>query len=139
MNQTTRQIGNIGEDIAEKYLKKRGWRILSRNFAVRGGEIDIIGYRAGTLVFFEVKTRSNEKFGKPCEAVDAEKLSNIKKTANVFLNAYRVGGRIPVFYPFGIEAKKNIRKTRIDVIEVYLSPDGENTRINHFKDWENRL
>ena len=38
----TKQIGDYGEDLAEKYLKKRGWRILSRNFGVKGGEIDII-------------------------------------------------------------------------------------------------
>jgi putative endonuclease len=139
MKETAKAIGNYGEDLAERYLKKRGWRILSRNFSVRGGEIDIIGYRGGRLVFFEVKARTGEAFGKPHEAVDAEKVANIRKTARAFLTAYRFGGKISVFYPFGIEIKRKIRKQRIDVIEVYLGTDRSVKQINHIKDWEKRL
>ena len=67
---TTKEIGAIGEEAAERFLKKRGWRILSRNFLVRGGEIDIIAFRFGVLAFFEVKSRTNEDFGTPASAVD---------------------------------------------------------------------
>lgn len=139
MKQTAKITGAFGEDAAEKYLRKRGWRIVSRNFSIRGGEIDIIGFRAGALVFFEVKTRSGKLYGAPADAVDGEKVSNIRKTAQAFLNAYRRGGKISVFYPFGIELKRKIRKQRIDVIEVYLSKDENPNQINHIKDWENKL
>lgn len=130
-------IGDFGENQAEKYLKGKGWHILSRNFSVRGGEIDIIGYKNGNLVFFEVKTRSNERFGKPCEAVDERKIENIKKAAYEFTRYYCKGGKVGILYLFGIEIKRKIRKTRIDVIEVYI--DGAELRINHIKDRENRL
>lgn len=136
---TTKEIGAIGEEAAERFLKKRGWRILSRNFLVRGGEIDIIAFRFGVLAFFEVKSRTNEDFGTPASAVDFEKLRKIKTASRAFLTAYERGGRIPVFYPFGIEKKRTVRKRRIDVIEVYLSKDYKPLRINQIKDRENQL
>ncbi len=140
MKKTAKQIGRYGEDIAEKYLKKRGWRILSRNFLAHGGEIDIIGYRFGSLVYFEVKTRSNDVFGRPSDAVNAEKVSNIRTAAREFLSTYRTGGKIPVFYPLGIEKRRRIYKERIDVIEIYLSPvTGEVKEIKHIKDWGNKI
>lgn len=133
----TKRIGDLGENIAERYLKKRFWHILSRNFKARGGEIDIIGYRFGVLVYFEVKTRSNDKFGRPADAVDSEKLANIQTAAKQFLNTYSGYGGIPVFYPTGIQRMKKIRKQRIDVIEIYLNEDKH--EINHIKNWGSRL
>lgn len=132
----TREIGAFGEDIAEKYLKKRGYKILSRNYGCRGGEIDIICFRFGRLVFVEVKARSNDLFGRPLDAVDAEKIKKIKKAARDFSINHVRNGKVSVFYPFGIELKRKINKKRIDVIEVFLS---EGNRINHIKDWEKRL
>lgn len=139
MKYTAKEIGNIGEDFAEKYLKKRLWRIVSRNYLARGGEIDIIAYRFGVLAFVEVKARSNDAYGRPSDAVNGEKLKNIRTAAKSFISAYCGGGRIPICYPFGIERLKAIRKRRIDVIEVYLSRDGRTEKINHIKDWENQL
>lgn len=136
---TAKEIGAYGEDLAEKYLKRRGWRILSRNFSVRGGEIDIIAFRFGRLTFFEVKTRSNESFGKPYEAVDYKKLSRLKTARKHFLALYGIGGRVPVFYPFGTEKRKKYFETPIDIIEVYLQKDGGKPIINHIKDWEKQL
>ena len=102
MRATTKQIGDYGESLAEKYLKKRFWRILSNNYRARGGEIDIIGYRFGVLVCFEVKTRSNDSFGAPSDAVDHEKVANILKARSDFMQAYARDRKIKVFYPFGI-------------------------------------
>lgn len=132
-------IGKIGEDIAEKYLKKHNWKILSRNFSVRGGEIDIIGYRFGVLAFFEVKSRSNDNFGAPASAVDGEKTANIRFAAKAFLKTYKRGGKIPVFYPFGIEKMQKIRKQRIDIVEVYFDKNYKALKINHIKDRESLL
>lgn len=139
MKKTAKQIGNLGEELAEKYLKKRFWRILSRNYSVRGGEIDIIAYRFGVLVCFEVKARSNDLYGKPSDAVDSEKLKHIRTAAKSFYSAYCGGGRVSVGYPFGIQRKRPIRKKRIDVIEVYLTENASDHKINHIKDWENKL
>lgn len=133
---TTTEIGRIGEDIAEKYLKKHGYKILSRNYGCRGGEIDIVCFRFGVLVFVEVKARSNDSFGLPSDAVGIEKIRRIRTAARDFSINHVRSGKISVFYPFGIELKRSIYKKRIDVIEVFLS---EGNRINHIKDWEKRL
>ena len=77
---SAKKFGAAGEDIAAAYLKKHGWRVVARNYAENGGEIDIIGYKRGKLTFFEVKTRSNETFGRPADAVGAEKTARIKKS-----------------------------------------------------------
>lgn len=132
----SKHIGNVGEDIAEKYLKRRLWHILSRNYTARGGEIDIIAYRLGVLAFFEVKARSTDEFGKPRDAVDAEKISRIKTAVRNFNSVYRAGNKIPVFYPFGIKKLCSIGKQRIDVIEIYFTHDYKTHKINHIKDWE---
>ena len=133
---TAKNIGNIGEDIAEKHLKKRFWRILSRNYSVRGGEIDIIAYRFGVLAFFEVKARSTDGFGKPADAVDNEKIHHIRTAAYDFLALYSRGGRIPVFYPFDKQKMRHIRKKRIDIIEIFFTRDYKLQRLNHIKDRE---
>ena len=54
-----REFGNIGEDIACKYLKNIGYRIIERNFSCKQGEIDIVAKDKNEYVFIEVKTRKN--------------------------------------------------------------------------------
>ncbi len=139
MKPTTKQIGDMGEDYAEKYLEKRGWSILSRNFLSKNGEIDIIGYRFGKLVCFEVKTRSNNSYGTPADAVDHKKLQHIKNALRSFLSIYAKGNRIPVFYPFGISLYRPIKGMYIDIIEVYITKNQQLVSINHIKDRENKL
>lgn len=81
---TTRSKGDKGEKLALEFLKKRGYRIIGRNFHSRVGEIDIIALEGNTLVFIEVKTRWSKKFGSPQEAVTPRKLHSIAKTANYY-------------------------------------------------------
>jgi putative endonuclease len=76
-----RLLGNRGETLAIKYLKKRGYRILKRNYSAPTGEIDIIAEDEGTLVFVEVKTRTDTLFGTPEEAVNFRKRNRITSTA----------------------------------------------------------
>lgn len=69
-------LGQRGEELAALHLRYRGYRILRRNFrAPKGGEVDLVcrDKRHGELVFVEVKTRSNEDFGRPLDAVDEKK------------------------------------------------------------------
>lgn len=51
--------GHLGERLAGRYLARRGWHILARNWSGAGGEIDIVALRAGVLAFVEVKTRGH--------------------------------------------------------------------------------
>ena len=126
-------IGGIGEDLAEAHLRNKGWRVLARNYRVRGGELDIVGFRSGVLAFFEVKTRTTSTFGTPAEAVDVEKIAHMRRAINEFRRAHLRNGKIPVFYPARVTLRRRVRELRIDVIEVYLSRDGKAEKINHIE------
>ena len=73
------EMGRAGEELAAKYLRKNGHKILYRNFrASHGGEVDIVcrDRQHNELVFVEVKERrSSEEFGRPLDAVDQEELA----------------------------------------------------------------
>lgn len=73
--------GSEGESFAADYLIKNGYRILERNFRTPLGEIDIIARDGETLVFIEVKARSNARFGPPQLAVDHRKQVKISRVA----------------------------------------------------------
>ena len=77
-----RSIGNIGEDIAVKWLvKNKNYNILDRNYSTGYGEIDIIAEDGKALVFIEVKFRNRTDFGYPYEAVNKNKQCRICKAA----------------------------------------------------------
>lgn len=80
-----RQVGLDGEATAAVFLKKLGYKIIAKNFHSRFGEIDIIAIEKNTIVFVEVKLRSNNNFGTPLEAITRSKLEKLKKTAYYFL------------------------------------------------------
>ena len=85
MKSKKRSIGDFGEDIATRYLEKKGYQILERNFLKSFGEIDIIAIKDDILTFVEVKTRKNDKFKPASLDVDYYKQERIKKTAQAYL------------------------------------------------------
>lgn len=95
-----KEKGNLGEEIAAKYLEKEGYKILQRNYRFsKNAEIDIIAMDKTTLVFVEVKTRTNLNSGHPFEAIDNNKLQKIQTAVYGFLsqtkekfNGYRCDG-----------------------------------------------
>ena len=91
--------GDIGEDAAAKFLVKKGFKIVERNFKSKLGEIDIVALDGDTLVFVEVKNRTTAKFGLPREAVDFNKQQKLIKNALYYIqttNAYKVKKRFDV-------------------------------------------
>ena len=78
-------LGERGEDFASRYLKKKGYKVIARNYKTRLGEIDIIAEQDNVVVFVEVKTRSNISFGYPFEAVNQKKRQKLKKVALLYL------------------------------------------------------
>ena len=106
-HKNTRRRGARGENAVCRYLVLRGYRILKRNFTVKGGEIDIIASRFRYIVFVEVKTRSSatdtEKYGKPADSVTEEKKLHLRHAAARYLAQNPSG-----------------KKPRFDVAEVYL-------------------
>ncbi len=102
--QNNKAMGAFGETAAAKYLKAKGYQIVERNFACKGGEIDLIARRKGCLVFAEVKTRQSDRYGTPAEAVGYTKQKKIISVAQYYLLTYDEDSDI-----------------RFDVIEVYAS------------------
>lgn len=78
-------LGSYGEELAERFLINKGYKILDRNFRCRRGEIDIIAMDGNILVFIEVKTRRNQKFGLPCEAITSKKLKHLKNAVSYYM------------------------------------------------------
>ena len=77
-----RLIGNKAEDKATKYLKKQGYKIIERNYNLPCGEVDIIAKKDKTLVFVEVKYRTNaDAFGGPVAAVNKAKQKRVINAA----------------------------------------------------------
>jgi putative endonuclease len=78
-------LGREGEDRAARFLAKRGYRILERNFRTPSGEIDLIALHQGEVVFVEVKTRTSDTFGAPELAVTPQKQRRMAKAALGYL------------------------------------------------------
>lgn len=110
------EIGKWGENLACQYLEENNYKIIERNFLCRQGEIDIIAkdINKKELVFIEVKTRSNFKYGNPADAVNKEKQKHMVQAIKYYI--YK-------------NYTKNI-PIRIDVVEVYIV---QNHKINHIK------
>jgi putative endonuclease len=106
--------GEIGERAAEKHLRRRGLRLLVRNFRTERGEIDLIMRDGDCLVFVEVKTRSSEEWTRPAAAVDAGKRRRLSQTALDYLRRIK---NPPV-------------KFRFDIVEVLLT-EGAVREVRH--------
>ncbi len=78
-------LGRSGEDRAARHLAKLGYRMLERNYRTRQGEIDLIALDGDTIVFVEVKTRTNNAYGAPELAVDQRKQGRMAKAALGYL------------------------------------------------------
>lgn len=110
-----KDVGKLGEDIATKYLENKGFRIMERNFYCKQGEIDIIAKQGKEIVFIEVKTRLNNNFGTPAEAINNLKKMHILKSAQYFLYKNKI-------------LNKDVR---FDAIEVVLQNGKFN--VNHIE------
>lgn len=114
---TTRSIGDKAEDLAVNYLKKLGYKILERNYQIRGGEIDIIARDQEELVFVEVKARWSHKYGEPLESITPWKIRALLKTALFYIQKIKWGDR-----PY-----------RIDAVSIDYTEDRENPTIELLK------
>lgn len=111
-----RRLGNVGEEIACRYLEKKGYKVIARNYLRPWGEIDIIAEKSGIVRFVEVKTisratpdvasgevaRENNTY-RPEEQVHPVKLKKLSRTADLYMNDQR-----------------DERDYQIDVVAVYL-------------------
>jgi putative endonuclease len=105
--------GKIGEDIAVKFLSRKGYKILKRNYRYGHGEIDIIAMDKDVLIFVEVRMKLSDKFGSPEDSVTIKKREQLKKIASAFIQMNEV----------------NFSECRFDVIGITFK-DGK-FNINH--------
>lgn len=109
----TKETGNLGENLASAFLKKSGYKIISRNLKNKVGEIDILARQNETIVVVEVKTKSTNQYGEGFEMVNFYKQKKLLQLAK-FLH---------IQYPDTV--------IRIDIISVDLS--SAEPKIKHFE------
>lgn len=117
-------LGKIGEEIAVKFLKRKGYSILRKNWRCLVGEIDIVAQEKDFLVFVEIKTRKSISFGPGYLAVNSYKQFKLIKLAHVYLKRY------------GLSDKP----CRIDVVSIDVDKNHAVKDIELIKDafWEDR-
>lgn len=80
-----RKVGSFGEKIAEEFLKKKRYKIITKNFQNKFGEIDLVAREKKQLVFVEVKFKSSDNFGLPEEEFNFFKKKKLKRTIKSYL------------------------------------------------------
>ncbi len=80
-------LGRYGEDVAARHLTGAGMVVLDRNWRGPAGELDLVLRDGDTLVVCEVKTRTSDRCGSPHEAVDARKLTRLRRLAAQWIEA----------------------------------------------------
>ncbi len=84
--------GQAGEELACKYLERKGMRILDRNYRCRAGEIDVVARDGNTVVFVEVKERTGTSHGTAIESVTASKRARVVRAARLYAATHGLDG-----------------------------------------------
>jgi putative endonuclease len=120
----TQKIGEIGEDIAARFLVKRGFTVIERNYTLKTGEIDIITSKAGSLGFWEVKTTqcstrnvSRETYN-PFENIHAKKLERFGRTVEQYLYSHNVSHEtLWGIHGLAVFLDLDIKEAKVEIIE----------------------
>src|SRR3954470_16628079 len=115
MSAATQALGALGERIAERWLRERGWRVVQRRFRSGHRDIDLVVERDGGVAFVEVNARGGNHVGGPVEAVNWRKQKELGRSARVWVSRH---GRSNDAYQF-------------DVVGVLV--EGERVRIRHIE------
>ena len=84
--------GRLGERLARRFLRKKGFRVLAKNYRTKSGEIDVVARDGSDLCFVEVKTRTSLEFGRGDEHIDRVKMRSIVRVAEEFVSKRGLGG-----------------------------------------------
>jgi len=99
MSAARQAFGELGERIAERWLTRRGWRVIQRRFRNGHRDIDLVVERDGTVAFVEVKARRGDEFGGPVQAVNYRKRKQLERSAMVWIDR---NGRVADSYRFDV-------------------------------------
>lgn len=114
---TSKDLGRLGEKMAVRFLRSRGYNIFKNNYSCPLGEIDIVAEHGNCLVFVEVKTRTSERFGPPLSSITWQKERHIIRNCLFYLKRHSAMDRL----------------WRIDVIGIMLSSEGKLETLEHVK------
>lgn len=119
-------LGNWGEDVAVEYLQKQGYVIMERDWTYGRSlrDLDIICKTPdlATVVFVEVKTRSDDEVANPEDAVDRKKIRHIGRAADEYVKSFNISEEL-----------------RFDIIAIIGRKNSKNLKINHIEDAFNPL
>ncbi|HLF20511.1 MAG TPA: YraN family protein [Bacteroidota bacterium] len=107
-----RQRGNVGEELAAKFLIKKGYKILERNYRFEHGEIDLVAEDGDELVFVEVKSRKSKSFGEPEDAITEKKEGHVRDAAEGYLFEKSIENRMCRFDVIAIEFHNGVADIR---------------------------
>ena len=110
------ELGKWGEDVAATYLERQGYTIMERDWKSGHRDLDIVALDGNTVVFVEVKTRSNRMFTDPEIAVDYQKIRHLQQAANHYIKYRHINHDI-----------------RFDIITV-VGTMNDSPAIDHIKD-----
>src|SRR5687767_7222260 len=99
MSAARQAFGELGERIAERWLRRRGWRVVQRRFRNGRRDIDLVVERDGTVAFVEVKARRGAEFGGPVQAVNWRKRKELQRSAMAWIDRH---GRDAEMYRFDV-------------------------------------
>lgn len=111
--------GKEGEEIARNYLINKGFNLIESNYSNNLGEIDLIMSDKDWLVFVEVKLKIGNRFGQPEDMINKNKLSQIKRVAELFLVSES-------------QIAQKFVRYRIDAVCIELNEDKAINRINYY-------
>lgn len=121
----SKQLGNFGEEIASRYLEKKGYKILERNYvknwdSKKKGEIDIVAKKDSVIIFVEVKTIASALSGGyfPEDKVDFQKQRKLKQLAESWL----IKNKLPLD-----------SKWQIDVVSIRVDLNSKKAKIRHLE------
>lgn len=113
MSAAKQAFGELGERIAERWLRRQGWRVVQRRYRSGHRDIDLVVERDGTVAFVEVKARRGSQFGDPVEAVNWSKQKQLIRSASTWIDRHG----------------KPSESYRFDVVGVLV--EGERVRVRH--------
>ncbi len=118
----TQQIGQLGEDLAVKYLKNKGFSVVERNYTLKQGEVDIIAQKGDILYFFEVKSSlvkegvSYETYN-PAENMHPKKIQRFLKTVNLYILYKKVSREIKTAL-LVVYINKGNKQVKIEIMDL---------------------
>src|ERR671916_397103 len=99
MSAARQKFGALGERIAERWMRKRGWRVVERRFRSGRRDIDLVVEREGMIAFVEVKARQGAQLVDPVESVGWRKRRELVRSARVWIDRH---GRPDQAYRFDV-------------------------------------